>query len=283
VGKLILKCLANPISLRLLACPVLAIAFFGALVGMRGAAAEEVTSHGSSTVMNAIVATHQSEIESRSGQKLRVVGNGSQRGIADLVAGRAQIAMISAPLAVEIKKLNQNTPSAIDPEKFNEYQIGESRVAFAVHPSNTVRALKNRLLTDILMARLTNWNEVGGADQEIIIVTAQPGDGLRSMVEAKLLGDTELPSNARSMTNATQIAKVVSQLPGAIGIIAPASINGSLVELHVDQPIAQPLILVTMGAETSEVRRVIEAAIAVGKLLCTHTPTRETPEFPCSS
>jgi ABC-type phosphate transport system substrate-binding protein len=143
--------------------------------------------------------------------------------------------------------------------------------------------LSNQLLAEVFMGRVTNWKELGGADREIIIVTAQPGDGLRSMVEAKLLKGAELPSNTRSMTNATQIAKVVSQLPGAIGIIAPASFNDSVGELHVDEAIAQPLILVTMGAETTEVHRVIEAVIAVGNSRCTDMPMRSEPKVPCNS
>jgi hypothetical protein len=53
------------------------------------------------------------------------------------------------------------------------------------------------------------------------------------------------------MTNATQVAKVVSQLPGGIGIVAAASLDGSVAELRGDDPIVQPLILVTMGEETS--------------------------------
>jgi hypothetical protein len=93
----------------------------------------------------------------------------------------------------------------------------------------------------------------------------RPRDGLRAMVEANLLGGADLPTGARAMTNATQVAKVVSQLPGGIGIVAAASLDGSVAELRGDDPIVQPLILVTMGEETSEVRRVIEAATAAGK------------------
>jgi len=275
--------LAYPVLRHRFGRLIFAIGFIGACAAMQKAAAEEVTLHGSTTVLNTVVAPHQAEIEQRSGQKLKLVGNGSQRGIADLVIGRAQIAMISAPLTEEAKRLDQATAAAIAVGKFKQYQIGESRVAFAVHLSNTVRKLSNRLLTDILTGRVTNWNEVGGADLKIVIVTAQRGVGLRSMVEAKLLKDAGLPSTARTMTNATQIAKVVSQISGAIGIIAPASFTDAVVELHVDEPIVQPLILVTTGAETTEVRRVIDAAIAVGNSQCTKTATRMEPEFPCGS
>ena len=76
--------------------------------------AGQVSLHGSTTVMNTIIGPNKTEIERQSGQQLELVGNGSQRGIADLVAGRAQIAMISAPLAQEVRKVNEKTQGAID-------------------------------------------------------------------------------------------------------------------------------------------------------------------------
>jgi phosphate transport system substrate-binding protein len=258
----------RPINLSLsrrLVRVMLPSAFAVVLVGTQAVWAGQVSLHGSTTVMNTIIGPNKTEIERQSGQQIELVGNGSQRGIADLVAGRAQIAMISAPLAEEVRKVNEKTQGAIDTGHLKAHQIGGTTVAFAIHPSNTVRTLANRRLADIFAGWVKNWKELGGSDQEIIIVTAQPGDGLRAMVEANLLGGADLPTGARAMTNATQVAKVVSQLPGGIGIVAPASLDGSVAELRGDDPIVQPLILVTMGEETSEVRRVIEAATVAGK------------------
>jgi ABC-type phosphate transport system substrate-binding protein len=178
----------------------------------------------------------------------------------DLVAGKAQIAMISAPLEDEAKKLNRKTPGAVDVARLKTHQIGESRVAFVVHPGNTVKSLTNAQLADIFAGKIKNWKDVGGPDLLIVIVTAQPGDGLRAMVEATLLKGGELPTETRAMSNVTQVPKVVSQLPGGIGIVAPISIDSSVVELRGDTPIVQPLILVTMGEETPEIRRVLDAA-----------------------
>ena len=249
------------------------------LVGTQAAWAGQVSLHGSTTVMNTIIGPNKTEIERQSGQQLELVGNGSQRGIADLVAGRAQIAMISAPLAQEVRKVNEKTQGGIDVGHLKAHQIGKTTVAFAVHQSNAVRTLTNRQLADVFTGKVKNWKELGGADQEIIIVTAQPGDGLRAMVEANLLDGADLPTGARAMTNATQIAKVVSQLPGGIGIVAPTSLDGSVAELRGDDPIVQPLVLVTVGEETSEVRRVIEAAIIAGRSSHPHLSAVTEPGF----
>jgi phosphate transport system substrate-binding protein len=138
-------------------------------------------------------------------------------------------------------------------------------VAFVVHPDNPVRRLTPDQLTNLLVGKTENWREVGGPDQRIIIVTAQPGDGMRTMVESTLLLGRELSRDARGMTNATQIAKVVAQVPGAIGIVAAESFDSSVAEIKQDAALANPLILVTIGEGTPQVRQVIDAVAKVGQ------------------
>ena len=221
--------------------------------------------NGSTTVMNEVVIPKKAQIEAASGRQLVVVGNGSQRGLADLIADKANIAMISAPLDEEVKKINEKQPGAIDPASLTAHPIGESRVAFVVHPSNPVRFLSNVSLGGILAGRFTNWKEVGGPDQAIIVVAAQSGDGVRTTVEGRLLKGGDLTKDARTLTNATQIVKVISQLPGGIGLTAAVSLDASVAELKGDAVIAQPLFLVTKGNVSPDIRRVIEAAAKAGQ------------------
>jgi phosphate transport system substrate-binding protein len=229
------------------------------------AGAEPIFLNGSTTVIRVLIGPHQAEIEAASGQQIVITGNGSQRGLADLMAGKAQVAMISAPLELEIAKINAKQPGAIDLDRLRAHVVGAARVAFAVHPDNPVRRLSPDQLTDVLIGKTQNWREVGGLDQGIIIVTAQPGDGLRTMVESTLLPGRVLAKDARAMTNATQIAKVVAQVPGAIGIVATASLDSSVAEIKQDAALITPLILVTIGDGTPQVRRVIDAVAKLGQ------------------
>src|SRR5882724_6835653 len=166
--------------------------------------AEPVSLNGSTTVMNTIVMPKKAEIEQLSGQTIAITGNGSGRGIVDLVGGKAQIAMISAPLEEEVKKLNEKQPGSVDAAKLKPHQIGEARVAFAVHPGNAVKTLTDAQIADVLAGKVTSWKELGGADQPIVIVAAGPGDGVRSMVEAAVLKGASLPAGTKALSNATQ-------------------------------------------------------------------------------
>jgi ABC-type phosphate transport system substrate-binding protein len=61
---------------------------------------------------------------------LTVVANGSGHGLTDLAEGKANIAMISAPLEEVAAKINEKTPGAIDVAAFQVVQVGEAKVAF---------------------------------------------------------------------------------------------------------------------------------------------------------
>ena len=74
-----------------------------------------------------------------------------------------------------------------------------------------------------------------------------------------------MAADARAMTNATQIAKIVAQVPGTIGIIADASLDSSVAEVKHDAALATPLVLVTIGDGTPQVRQVIDAVAKVGQ------------------
>src|SRR5262249_42182529 len=152
--------------------------------GLGGAAAQggPILLHGSTTVANTLVLPHKAQIEAASGEAITVVGNGSQRGLADLLAGNAPIAMISAPLAGEGKKSKARQPGAIDAARLAVHPVGETRAAFVVHPSNRVRALPDRTIAAMLAGSIANWKEAGGPDQAVVVVAAQTGDGVRSSV-----------------------------------------------------------------------------------------------------
>jgi phosphate transport system substrate-binding protein len=258
---------APPVRARLAGITRIACFAVGIIAALVASAvgAEPVSLHGSTTVINMLVAPHQAEIEAASGQQIVVIGNGSQRGLADLVAGKAQIAMISALLELEVDKINAKQPGSIDLAHLRAHVVGTARVAFAIHPSNPVRRLSSDQLTDILVGKIDNWREVGGLDQPIMVVTAQSGDGMRTMVESKLPPGRTLAKDARIMTNVAQVAKIVAQVQGAIGIIAASSLNGSVAEINQDVVLTTPLILVTIGDGTPQVRRVIDAVVKLGQ------------------
>jgi len=234
-----------------------------AALGSAAAHAETVEVHGSTTVSSNLLTPKKADIEKAAGVELQIVGNGSGRGLADLLEGKVKLAMISAPLADEVKSLKAKGTS-FDETKLQPHQVGAAHVAFIVHPSNPVKTLGAAQVSDILSGKIKNWKEVGGPDKPIIVICAGKGDGVRSMVEQDFLGGADIVAAKREMPNAPQAVQVVSQLPQAIGIISRASLTSSVAELKTDKDVVQPLILVTLGEPGPEVAKVIAAAKAAG-------------------
>ncbi|HEY3848836.1 MAG TPA: substrate-binding domain-containing protein, partial [Acetobacteraceae bacterium] len=145
------------------------------------------------------------------------------------------------------------------------HQIGEAKVAFVVHSSNPVTTLTLAQITGILSGKITKWSEVGGADQPIVIVAAGSGDGVRSVVEGRLLGGASISAQVREMPNAPQIAQVTAQMPTAFGVTSAASVRPGVTILKTDQTLGQPLSLVTMGPASADATKVIEAATAAAR------------------
>jgi ABC-type phosphate transport system substrate-binding protein len=102
------------------------------------AAADPLVVQGSSTFNRRVMLVHQGAIELASGQTLTVIPSKSTPGLIALFEGRAQLAMISAPLASEIEAVKKIAP-AMPCERLQAFEIMATRIAIGVHPSNPVR------------------------------------------------------------------------------------------------------------------------------------------------
>lgn len=243
----------------------IACASFALILVGSEAYASTLSIHGSTTVANAVLTPHKAAIETAAGVTLDIVGNGSGRGLVDLVGGKAGMAMISAPIADEASKINEKTPGAIDLAKLHTYEIGAAQIAFVVHPSNGVKSLTLAQIADILSGRTKKWSEVGGADMPIIVVAATVGDGVRATAEGKLLGGKLITAQIREVPNAPQVGQVVAQLPPAFGVLPANSAGSGVTVVQIDKPVGQSLFLVTLGDANADAAKVIAAATAAAR------------------
>jgi len=112
--------------------------------------------------------------------RIDVQGIGSSAGMKMLNEGGCEIGMASREL--KQKELDWG----LEP-----IAIAYDGIAVAVHPSNGVSDLTKEQIQKIFMGEITNWSEVGGADQEILVVSREDGSGTRGAFEEilKLEGD----------------------------------------------------------------------------------------------
>lgn len=222
------------------------------------AGAADYRVHGSATVGKGIIAPNQAKIESNFGKKLSVIMNGSGNGLKDLAAGKADIAMISADLAFEVKNAKAGNAD------FRAVPVGKKKISFIVHPSNGVTKLTAEQVKGILSGKITNWSEVGGTSATILVVAEVPGQGTRASVEIGVLGGQPIGGKPRTFKSLSQVAKVVSQAPNAFGYGNSSSITGKVKQVEGVEA-DQPLSLVTIGAPNDDQVKFIAAVKGIGE------------------
>ncbi len=87
--------------------------------------------------------------------------------------------------------------------------------------AETVKSLTQEQLIQIFTGQATNWNEVGGPDEEIVLVTRPSTSGTRALFQEYALNGQEEATNASLETDdsGTLLQSVASQ-KGAIGYVA---------------------------------------------------------------
>lgn len=240
---------------------ILALTAFAVTTGVSQAV--EMRLHGSATVAKTIIGPNLKSLQSGTGLTLKVVANGSGNGLKDLAAGRANMAMISAPIEVEADIVNGKAPGSLDISDMQTFPIGYSKIFFVVHPRNPVKSLDADQVIGILTGRITNWREVGGNDAPIQLTVEKPGQGTRSTIESLFMNGERMSNGGRQVPVLAHVVKIVSQSPNGFGYGNASSI-GPQVSVVRGVEVEQPLALVSRGAPTPEMRKLISAAAAAG-------------------
>ena len=143
-------------------------------------------------------------------------------------------------------------------------------IAVCVDPANEVADLTKEQLTNIYNGTITNWKEVGGADEPIIVIGREAGSGTRGAFEELVdLQDACKYANDLDSTGAV-IAKVAST-PGAIGYASLDALDDSVKALSLEGVeataenikagnyfLSRPFVMATKG-EISEQNDLVQA------------------------
>ncbi|MBN2809479.1 MAG: phosphate ABC transporter substrate-binding protein [Deltaproteobacteria bacterium] len=107
-------------------------------------------------------------------------------------------------------------------------------VVIVVHPDNPVKALSRAQLQDIFRGRLTNWQQVGGADKAIAVFTRDEGSGTRKVFSKKALMEKEITNKSLVVASNGAMKAAVSHNPGAIGYVSLGYLDESVAPVALD-------------------------------------------------
>ncbi|MGQ9598056.1 MAG: PstS family phosphate ABC transporter substrate-binding protein [Anaerolineae bacterium] len=177
-----------------------------------------IQNKGSDTMVNLALAWAEAYGERHPEVQIAVTGGGTGTGIAALINGTVD--MVNASRAIKEEERTQAQANGIEPV---EHVVAGDAIAIVVHPSNPIQGLTISQLSDIFSGKITNWQEVGGEDRPIVLLSRESNSGthvffLEEVVRRGNPEDKTLFSpDTLLMPSSEGISAEVRQNPNAIG------------------------------------------------------------------
>ncbi|MCD8054828.1 MAG: phosphate ABC transporter substrate-binding protein [Lachnospiraceae bacterium] len=187
---------------------------------------------------------------------------GSSAGIESLLAGSVDIGNSSRNLKDE-----EIEAGAV------ENIVAIDGIAVVVDTANTVEDLTQEQLIQIYTGEVSNWSEVGGEDQAIVVVGRESGSGTRGAFE-EILGIEDACAYANELDSTGAVMAKVASTPGAIGYVSLDVLDDTVKAVTLEGVEAteenikdgsyflqRPFVMATLG-EISEQSEAVQALFA---------------------
>jgi phosphate transport system substrate-binding protein len=156
-----------------------------------------------------------------------VQGGGSGTGLSQVSDG-----------AVDIGNSDVFAEEKLDADKAKElvdHQVVAQGFTAIANKDVGVDNLTKQQLKDIFLGKITNWKDVGGKDQAVVVVNRPTSSGTRGTF-VKVAFDGEEPVEGNTLTEDSNgtVLKTVAETPGAISYLGLAYLNDTVMALKLD-------------------------------------------------
>lgn len=222
-------------------------------------AAVSIQNKGSDTIVNLALAWAEAYTKLHPEVRLSVTGGGSGTGIAAMINGTVDIANASRQMtAEEIAAARKNGYAP------TEFTVARDAIAVVVHPSNPVQGLSLEQLSEIYTGKITNWNQLGGENRPIVLLSRESNSGTYAyfLENVVRLGDSKskllFSPETLLMPSSEGISTEIRQNPNAIGYDGLGYVTGDQKVVGVAQAEGKPYVLpsvATVNAGTYPISR----------------------------
>ena len=175
-----------------------------------------ITAAGSSALKPLVDEASQKFIEKNPNVSITVDAGGSGEGLKQVSEGTVTIG--NSDVSAEEKLDADQAKELVD------HQVCVVTMAPIVNKDVTeagVKDLSTDLLIGIFTGQITNWKDVGGPDEDILLVTRPSSSGTRATFEKYALnGNAEAENKSMETDDSGVLLKNVSDTKGAIGYVA---------------------------------------------------------------
>lgn len=218
-----------------------------------------LTLAGSTSMEKLCEAMSESFMEVNPGVTVTVEYTGSGAGLESLGAGSVDIGNSSRALKDEEKAKGSV-----------ENIVALDGIAVITEKSNTVTDISFSDLAKVYRGDVTNWKELGGNDEAIVVIGREAGSGTRDAFE-ELLEIQDACNYAQELDSTGAVLAKVAATPGAIGYVSLDVVDDTVIGLAIDgidpteenilagdYKLQRPFVMATTG-EISEQGEVVQA------------------------
>ena len=222
--------------------------------GSEGDNERSISISGSTTVQPIAVAAAEDWMNAHSKDIITVSAGGSSVGIKDVAAGTSDIGMASRELKQSEKDENPDLVQHI---------VAKDGIGIIVHKNNPITGLTLEQVKKMYLGEITNWNEIGGPDKEIVIVGRDSASGTRATFDELVLDDQDPSENMQQKQSNGQVHETIKTNENAIGYVGLGYVDVEVKGVPIDgveptvtnvqlgnYPISRNLNMFTKGAAT---------------------------------
>ena len=149
-------------------------------------------------------------------------------------------------------------------------EAGSVDIAVITDTANTITDIKSEDLAKVYTGEITNWKDLGGPDEQIVVIGREAGSGTRDAFE-ELMDVKDSCKYAQELDSTGAVLAKVAATPGAVGYVSldvlDDTVNGLKINsveptedniLAGDYVLQRPFVMATKG-EISEQSKQVQA------------------------
>jgi phosphate transport system substrate-binding protein len=183
-----------------------------------------ITAVGSTAMQPLVEEAANKFMEKNPKVQVSIQGGGSGTGLTQVSQGAANIG--NSDIFAEEKE-------GIDATQLADTKVCVVGMATVVNPGVTVDNVTKQQLIDIFTGKITNWKQLGGPDQKIVLINRAKGSGTRATFKRFALDGKE-EAVGMEIDSSGQVKKIVAETPGAISYLALSYIDKSIKALKLE-------------------------------------------------
>jgi phosphate transport system substrate-binding protein len=169
-----------------------------------------VSASGSSALQPLVNAAKEKFETNNKGVSVEVSAGGSKKGLSDVAAGAVQIGDSDIFAPDDLKAQLVDHKVAV---------VGYAAMANKGPFNEKIPAISLSDLGKIFMGTITNWKDVGGQSQPIVVINRAPGSGTRAVFGTIVLGGDKFVESQTEDNSGALVTKL-KQTKGAISYLA---------------------------------------------------------------